>query len=298
MAIATLVRGNQNLRWVQGTITGVRTVYLRNCNTFQEDGRQVERAIETMTSVIEATRAVGLIPARLASSRLPNKPLADIHGWPMIRHVWERARQTSLLSEVAVATPDDEIARAVEAFGGRVIRTLASHQSGTDRLAEAATLLDLQDKDIVVNIQGDEPLLDPMAIEMVVRLLQSDREIPMSSLMCPCPYEDIDNPDCTKVVCAQNGDALYFSRARIPFPAKPHGGTVYQHIGLYAYRRYFLRMFANLPPTPLEMTESLEQLRVLEHGYSIRMGRIATAPIGVDKPEDLERVRALIGRGP
>jgi len=247
-----------------------------------------------MTSVIEAARVVGLIPARLASSRLPNKPLADIGGWPMIRHVWERARQTSLLSEVAVATPDDEIVRAVEAFGGRVVRTLASHRSGTDRLAEAATLLDLQDKDIVVNIQGDEPLLDPEAIEIVVRLLQSDRELPMSSLMCPCPYEDIDNPDCTKVVCAQNDDAIYFSRARIPFPRQSNSATVYQHVGLYAYRRYFLRMFANLPPTPLEMTESLEQLRVLEHGYTIRMGRIAAAPIGVDTQQDLERVRTLI----
>ena len=250
-----------------------------------------------MTSVIAAPRVVGLIPSRLASTRLPNKPLADIHGWPMIQHVWERAGRTSVLSEVAVATPDEEIIRAVEAFGGRAIRTLDSHRSGTDRIAEAAVILGLQPRDIVVNIQGDEPLLDPTAIEAVVSLLQSDPNLSMASLMCPCPYDDLDNPDCVKVVCALNGNALYFSRARAPFPRRPNGATVFQHIGLYGYRRDFLEMFASLPATPLEMTESLEQLRVLEHGYPIRMARAAAAPIGVDTPEDLERVRELIGGG-
>jgi 3-deoxy-manno-octulosonate cytidylyltransferase (CMP-KDO synthetase) len=117
----------------------------------------------------------------------------------------------------------------------------------------------------------------------------------MASLMCPCPYEDLDNPDCVKVVTAQNGDALYFSRARIPFPRHTAGAIVYQHVGLYAYRRHFLAMFSSLPATPLEMSESLEQLRVIEHGYTIRMARVASAPIGVDTPEDLERVREIIG---
>ena len=212
----------------------------------------------------------------------------------MLWHVWQRARQVSILSEVIVATPDDEIVRVVEAFGGRAVRTLPTHRSGTDRLAEAATLLDLKDKDIVVNIQGDEPMLDPVSIEAVVRVLHSDGEIPMASLLCPCPYEDIDNPDCVKVVCAQNGNALYFSRARIPYSRAQESATVYQHIGLYAYRRFFLRMFSSLPATPLEMTESLEQLRALEHGYTIRMARTATAPVGVDTPEDLERVRSIM----
>ena len=247
-----------------------------------------------MTSVMVAPRVVGLIPARLASTRLPNKPLADIHGWPMIQHVWERARRAAVLSEVAIATPDEEIIRAVEAFGGRVVRTLASHRSGTDRLAEAATLLGLQDRDVIVNIQGDEPMLDPEAIERVVAVLQANRDLQMSSLMCPCPYEDLDNPACVKVVCAQNDNALYFSRARIPFSRQASGAMVYQHVGLYAYRRSFLAMFAGLPPTPLELTESLEQLRALEHGYPIRMARIAAAPIGIDTPEDLERVRNLM----
>lgn len=247
-----------------------------------------------MTSVLVAPRVVGLIPARLASTRLPDKPLADIHGWPMIQHVWERAMRAAVLSEVAIATPDEEIARAVEAFGGRAVRTLASHRSGTDRLAEAATLLGLQDRDVIVNIQGDEPMLDPEAIERVVAVLQANRDLQMSSLMCPCPYEDLDNPACVKVVCAQNDNALYFSRARIPFSRQATGAMVFQHVGLYAYRRSFLAMFAGLPPTPLELTESLEQLRALEHGYPIRMARIAAAPIGIDTPEDLERVRNLM----
>ena len=248
-----------------------------------------------MTTVISAPRVVGLIPARLASTRLPNKPLADIHGWPMIQHVWERAGHAKSITEVAIATPDDDIVRAVTAFGGRAIRTRADHRSGTDRLAEAATIMALADNDIVVNIQGDEPLLDIDAIESVVQVLRSGRDLVMSSAMCPCPYEDMDNPGCVKVVCAQNDNALYFSRSRIPFARHTDGATVYQHIGLYAYRRHFLAMLASLPATPLEMTESLEQLRVLEHGYSIRMARCGAAPIGVDTPEDLERVRQMIG---
>ncbi len=247
-----------------------------------------------MASVIEAPHVVAVIPARLASTRLPNKPLADILGWPMIRHVWERARQTPEITDVAIATPDDEIVRAVEAFGGRAVRTLVSHRTGTDRVAEAATLLNLRDRDIVVNVQGDEPLLDPTSISAAVHLLQANPDLPMASIMCPCPYEELDNPACVKVVIAQNGNALYFSRTRIPFPRRPDGTTVYQHIGLYAYRRHFLGMFANLPPTPLEMTESLEQLRAIEHGYHIRMARVANAPVGVDTPEDLERARELM----
>jgi len=235
-----------------------------------------------------------MIPARLASTRLPDKPLADIHGWPMIRHVWERAANAASLTEVVIATPDEEIVRVVEAFGGTAIRTLNTHRSGTDRLAEAASQMGLSDKDIVVNIQGDEPLLDPAAIDAVVGLLQSDRDLPMASLMCPCPNEDLDNPGCVKVVCALNGNAMYFSRARIPFSRQGSGATVFQHIGLYAYRRHFLGMFANLPASPMEMTESLEQLRALEHGYGIRMARVASAPIGVDTQEDLQRVRDLL----
>ena len=238
-------------------------------------------------------RVVVLIPARLAATRLPNKPLVDIAGQPMIYHVWKRASDAADVAQVAVATPDAEIARAVEGFGGVALLTSAAHRSGTDRLAEAANLLGLSDFDIVVNVQGDEPLIEPTAIARVFAPLRADPALPMASLMCPCPAQDRDNPDCVKVVCAQSGDALYFSRARLPFPrrAAEAPAEVMQHIGLYAYRRDFLARFAALPPSPLEQTESLEQLRVLENGYRIRMVRVESAPIGVDTPDDLERVR-------
>ncbi|HZP82313.1 MAG TPA: 3-deoxy-manno-octulosonate cytidylyltransferase [Chthonomonadaceae bacterium] len=248
-----------------------------------------------MTPGTTAPRIVGLIPARLASTRLPDKPLLDILGWPMVRHVWERARRAQGVSEVAIATPDAEIVRAVEAFGARAILTSPAHRSGTDRLAEAARHLSLGPDDIVINIQGDEPLLEPAAIEAVVTPLLADPDLPMASLMCPCPESERDNPACVKVVCALNGYALYFSRARLPFPRNPDGpALVMQHVGLYAYRRHFLATFASLPPTPLEQTEALEQLRALEHGYRIGMVRIETAPVGVDTPEDLENARRLM----
>lgn len=238
---------------------------------------------------------VVLIPARLAATRLPDKPLVDIGGRPMIWHVWRRATQVENVSVVAIATPDEEISRGVEKFGGRAIMTSSAHRSGTDRLAEAADILDLPDSAIVVNVQGDEPLLRPKSIEAAFRPLLEDPELPMSSLMCPCPEIDRDNPACVKVVAAPSGDALYFSRSRIPFErGSDRPVAVMQHVGLYAYRRDFLRTYAALTPTPLERTEALEQLRVLENGYRIRMVRVEDAPIGVDTPEDLERVRALI----
>ena len=238
---------------------------------------------------------IALIPARLAATRLPNKPLIDIAGQPMIRHVWERVRAAQGIAQVAVATPDAEIVRVVEGFGGIALLTSPAHSSGTDRLAEAADLLNLAASDIVVNVQGDEPLIEPSAIERAFAPLLADPDLPMASLMCPCPAQDWDNPACVKVVCAQNGDALYFSRARLPFPRLSSAATppveVLQHIGLYAYRRDFLAQFAALPPSPLEIAESLEQLRVLENGFRIRMTRIESAPVGVDTLEDLERVR-------
>ena len=249
-------------------------------------------------------RIVGLIPARLASTRLPDKPLVDISGWPMLRHVYERARRAKGMEEVAIATPDRAIADVARGFGARVLMTAATHLSGTDRLAEAARLLQLDNEAIVVNIQGDEPLLDPADIESVFAPLCAERHLPMSSLMCPCPRVEWDNPACVKVVCAQNGDALYFSRARLPFPRNPsdensdendkNAAIVMQHIGLYAYRSDFLQTYANLPPTPLEQMEGLEQLRVLENGYRIRMVRVENAPVGVDTPDDLARARQIL----
>ena len=236
-------------------------------------------------------KVIGIIPARLAATRLPDKPLLDIAGKSMIRRVWEQSRKAGSLSEVYVATPDESIAAAVAAFGGIPIMTSPDHRSGTDRLAEAAANLDAE---IVVNIQGDEPLIDPEMIERAVQPLLDEPDLQMSSLMCPCPTTELESPATVKVVCDLYGNALYFSRHRIPFPRTEHAATVMQHIGLYVYRREFLLKFASLPPTPLEKTESLEQLRVLENGYKIRMVEVAEAPLSVDTQEDLERVRLVL----
>ena len=242
-------------------------------------------------------KIIALIPARLAATRLPNKPLIDLHGKPMIQRVWEQAMMADKIQQVAVATPDREIAKVVEGFGGRAVMTAESHRSGTDRLAEAASILNLGPDDIVVNLQGDEPVIAPESLNIVVNLLLADPELSMSSLMCPCPDFDLDNPACVKVVCALNGDALYFSRARLPYPRNSSGASeVHQHYGLYAYRRHFLTTYSSLEPTPLEKIESLEQLRVLENGFKIRMAKVDMSPIGVDTPEDLERVLALLSK--
>ena len=237
-------------------------------------------------------RIVGVIPARLAATRLPNKPLVDIGGKTMIERVWDQAKKATRLSELIVATPDEAIKDAVEAFGGVAAMTSDQHRSGTDRLAEVARRLEA---DIFVNIQGDEPLIDPATIDLSVEPLLTDETASMSSLMCPCPLEELDNPACVKVVTDLQGRALYFSRARIPYRRYPDSGVeVMQHIGLYAYRREFLLKFAQLPPSPLEQMEALEQLRALEHGYRIAMVRVERAPLSVDTEEDLERVRMLL----
>lgn len=235
---------------------------------------------------------IGMIPARMASTRLPGKPLVDICGKPMIQRVWERASQSELLDAVYVATPDPEIRDAVTAFGGRAIMTSDRHRSGTERLAEAVLTTDA---DIVVNIQGDEPLIDPEAINQAVTPLLSDQTLQMASLMAACPVDQLDNPATVKVVCDRAGNALYFSRSRIPFPrADCPDAKVMQHIGLYAYRRDFLLQYAAMEPTPLEKTEMLEQLRVLENGITIRMVEVDYAPLSVDTPEDLGRVREIV----
>lgn len=239
-------------------------------------------------------KIIGIVPARLAAVRLPNKPLLDICGKPMIQRVWERVRMARSLEDVIVATPDEAIAAAVEAFGGRAAMTSAEHRSGTDRLAEVARGLDVE---IVVNIQGDEPLIDPAAIDAAVQPLLDDTALQMTSLMCVCPAEEIVNPATVKVVTDPRGRALYFSRATIPYRRNAESALpVMQHIGLYAYRRDFLLTFASLPPTPLEMTESLEQLRAIENGHAIQMVQVPRAPLSVDTQEDLDRVRRIVSR--
>ena len=241
-------------------------------------------------------RITVVIPARYESSRFPGKPLAFIDDRPMIEHVYRRACASPLAAEVIVATDDIRIARAVEGFGGIVRMTRSSHRSGTERLAEVAESLTC---DVVVNVQGDEPLLEPAMIEEAVGPLLADRSIEMGTLRrrIDDPSE-LSDPNMVKVVVDHDGFALYFSRAAIPFRREVRSGGAhgFRHIGLYAYRRSFLIRLAALPETPLERAEMLEQLRVLEHGYRIKVVETAFDSVGVDVPADLERVRRLLDR--
>jgi 3-deoxy-manno-octulosonate cytidylyltransferase (CMP-KDO synthetase) len=236
---------------------------------------------------------VAVIPARFASTRFPGKPLADIDGRPMIEHVYRRAEASPVVSRVIVATDDLRIATRVNDFGGNVRLTKIDHQSGTDRLAEVASTLDC---DIVVNVQGDEPLLDPRAIGEVVAPF-TDPSVSMTTLYrrIQSPAE-LTNPNIVKVVLDRGGYALYFSRAPIPYARDPRGGwpPLFRHVGVYAYRRSALLVLASLEPTPLERAEALEQLRALEHGIRIKAVETAYDSIGVDTPEDLDLVRRLL----
>ena len=245
-----------------------------------------------------------VIPARYASSRLPGKPLADIGGKPMVLRVLERALQAGAES-VVVATDDVRVQQAVEAAGYRALMTSPEHQSGTERLVEVAETLGWPDDTLVVNVQGDEPLIDPALIREAARQLVLHDDAVMATLAHPIhDHADFINPNVVKVVADEAGYALYFSRAPIPWPRDafavqqpmPHELGALRHIGLYAYRAGFLRTYANLISSPLERYEMLEQLRVLGHGYRISLGITPTAPApGVDTAEDLERVRALFG---
>lgn len=254
-----------------------------------------------------------VIPARYASSRLPGKPLADIGGRPMVLHVLERALQAGAES-VVVATDDVRVQQVVEAAGFQAMMTSPDHQSGTERLVEVAEAQGWPDDTLVVNVQGDEPLIDPELIREAARQLVLHDDAVMATLAHPIhDHADFVNPNVVKVVPDQAGYALYFSRAPIPWPRDafatqsansnkvgaagqpmPHDLGALRHIGLYAYRAGFLRTYASLSPSPLERFEMLEQLRVLWHGYRISLGITLTAPApGVDTAEDLARVRRL-----
>jgi len=238
-------------------------------------------------------RVVGVIPARYASTRLPGKPLVDIMGKTMIQHVYENAARSKTLEQLIVATDDERIMAAVAAFGGRAVLTSRDHNTGTDRVAEVVRGLDVE---VVVNIQGDEPFVRPGMIDEVVQPLLDDPDLPMCTSMHEITdKEDFDNPNVVKTVVDLAGNALYFSRSLVPYPRKSEGHRAFEHIGMYAYRKDFLIKYAGLPQTPLEKLESLEQLRVLEHGYRLRVveTRQDYIPLSVDTPEDLERARAL-----
>lgn len=239
-------------------------------------------------------KAVGIIPARYHSTRLEGKPLVDIQGRPMIQWVYENVMKAEVLDDVLVATDDQRIIEVVEKFGGKAVLTSKAHTTGTDRIAEVAKDLDIQ---VVINVQGDEPFITPMMINEVAAPLLEDKDIPMGTLMHEITAEDFQNPNVVKVVTDRSGFALYFSRSLIPFPRNRAGHRVFEHIGIYGYQKDFLLTLTRLEPTTLEKTEALEQLRVLENGFKIKV-ILTTArdyiPLSIDTREDLERARAYI----
>lgn len=254
----------------------------------------------------ELLAIVAIIPARYAATRLPGKPLSDIHGKTMIERVYERARAATRVDRVLVATDDERIAATVRGFGGEAVLTSPAHATGTDRLAEVARGIEAE---IVVNVQGDEPMLDPAGIDAVAQALLDDPGLEMSTLSLPLrSVDEMLAASVVKVVTDARGDALYFSRSPIPHvrlaavsdaraaaEAAVARGLARKHVGLYAYRRKALLRFAALPPSPLEQAEGLEQLRALAHGMRIRVVPLdGESGVAVDTPEDLERVRALL----
>ncbi len=243
--------------------------------------------------------AVVIIPARYGSVRFPGKPLAPLAGKPLIQHVYEQAARASHVQEVVVATDDERIRQAVERFGGRAVMTNPAARSGTERVAEAARKTDAQ---VIVNVQGDEPLVQPDMIDQLVDFLTVHPAVPMASLMKHLErQEDFASPHVVKVVVDRDGFALYFSRSPIPYERRDLAKTpslglapVWQHLGLYGYQRHFLLQFPHLDPTPLEQVEQLEQLRALEHGHRIKLLETVHDTIGVDTPDGLKRVEQLL----
>lgn len=237
---------------------------------------------------------IGIIPARYASTRFPGKPLALIHGKPMIQVVYEHVRESGL-DQVAVATDDERIAQCVRGFGGHVVMTSPDHPSGTDRCGEAARLLQLRDEDVIVNIQGDEPGISAKEISLLTSLFARP-EVEIATLVRPfTDPEEAENPNKVKVVIAQDRKALYFSRFPIPYrrDTASEAPTYHQHLGIYAYRHKTLQNLIKLTPSMLEQTEKLEQLRWLENGYNIYTAPCDYTGIGIDTPEDLKRFNTL-----
>ena len=234
-------------------------------------------------------KTVGIIPARYGSTRFPGKPLADLGGKPVIQHVVERCQIA--LPNVIVATDDQRIINAVKKFGGNAMMTRRDHKSGSDRIAEIAAQIDAE---IIVNIQGDEPFIAPEMILSAISPLETHTEIKIVTLIREIKNpKDFSNPNIVKVVVNQQQEALYFSRSQIPYTRYAGHGPIYEHIGLYAYRKTFLLKYIQWPPTPLEKAESLEQLRILENGYPIQTieTNLGYGAPCIDTPEDLERAR-------
>jgi 3-deoxy-manno-octulosonate cytidylyltransferase (CMP-KDO synthetase) len=261
---------------------------------------------------LQFMRCIAVIPARYASARLPGKPLLPIAGKPVIQHVWERAMSCPEIADVCVATDDERIAAAVRDFGGTAVMTSPDHVSGTDRIAEAA--LDLK-ADVVVNIQGDEPLIPAVTIREVLRPFAREEELGVTTACTAITsLDELLNPNCVKVVVDYEGNAIYFSRLPVPF-CRMAGGTLEnyreqlsrnplllkqynKHVGIYAYRKKFLQIFVNLPVSFLEKMEKLEQLRLIEYGYRIRVVEVHDSHPGIDTREDYEIVRQMMEGSP
>jgi 3-deoxy-manno-octulosonate cytidylyltransferase (CMP-KDO synthetase) len=240
--------------------------------------------------------AIGVIPARLGSTRLAQKVLLDIAGKPMLRHVWESAKRASLLDDIIIATDDEAVMKAAQRFGAKVVLTSTAHKTGTDRITEVVNPLDVK---VVVNIQADEPLIHPAMINALASELLNNPNLVMATLAKRITSEkDIHDPNIVKVVMDKEGFALYFSRASIPYNRRAESGLFmtqshYKHIGIYAYTKDFLFTYTNMPLSKLEQIEKLEQLRVLENGYKIKVIETTYDTISIDTQEDLDRVRGL-----
>ncbi|WP_010197316.1 3-deoxy-manno-octulosonate cytidylyltransferase [Bacillus sp. m3-13] len=237
-------------------------------------------------------KVVGVIPARYGSTRFPGKPLALIHGKPMIQHVYEQVVKSEQLNTVVVATDHEEIKNVVEGFGGQVVMTRTDHETGSDRMAEVTTKVE---GDFYVNIQGDEPLIRP---ELIDKLVLAAKESPECVVTAKTPIkneEDVKNPNVVKVVTNNSGFALYFSRSAVPFNRAKKDITYYKHLGIYGYPKSVITEFVTWPTSSLEAVEVLEQLRLLENGYSIKLVETAFDAVGVDTPEDIEKVERILG---
>ena len=232
-----------------------------------------------------------IIPARYGSTRLPGKPLAMIGNKPMIQRVYEQVSKATEIEQVIVATDDQRVYDAVVAFGGQAMMTRPDHLTGTDRLAEvAATHTEI---DVVINVQGDEPLIDANVIDALAREFKEDSSLQMGTVGCPLLEEEYNEPSAVKVIVNRLGNAMYFSRSLIPYPRNAFVQPPLKHVGMYGYQRQFLLDYAKMEPTPAELTESLEQLRALENGYTIRVITTDQRFVGVDTPEDLDRVNEI-----
>lgn len=235
---------------------------------------------------------IGVIPARFSSARFVGKVLADLGGKPVVQHVWENARKSKMLDDLIIACDDERVRKAAESFGAKAVSTSPDQPSGSDRLIEVINPIDVK---VVINIQGDEPMVKSEMIDDLARAVLDNKDVYMATLAKKIEDKsEINNPNVVKVVKDKNGFALYFSRSVIPYPRFETASMHYKHIGLYAYTKDFLFQFKNLAKSYLEMTEGLEQLRVLENGYKIKVIETKFDTIGIDMPEDLEKARAIL----